>query len=738
VTDYCFFLYFHVVMSGEDTFTRWIALDDARVSETVINDLLKPVQDDLWVSAACADRILDEPGPQRTLLELGLNRTKGALDRCQAVSVVAEDGEASQEQVLKGYLAANPIDAQLLAIRASLRKRLARLNTFVEVCKVIPPAEKSESDSEGSASLKEGNLGGEEWEDDPWAADGGDEGQAGKDDADDTTPGTPPIPLSQFLVEHLARSACLLAALEHMDALRVLWRRHPPDLWPYRFLILEAIPEPVNPTEYYDLLPSYDISTDIEAPAPPAERGEEWMDAPHMRSLPLVSEEEEVDLASHPNRMDGAALSAWYISITARILCATGMPDPALQLLQYGAGQGIPALDEAGEDLSLLSRLIYNAPAPPSGIVEDWTLAKWRSLSPDEGVQAYLRHATPLNIVPAIRSLVLPYLYVHEARAERSGAPDPQLPVRALETYVLSTSLELCVPIFEASKPNLPVPQRLIRSDEACVRIALATLYGSDERDSWGVMSRIFECLPAWDVEDEDNSSAATTLASLGAFVAPTTTRAKASAAELLVFFKPLPAAALSRALDVLDVQLESGEILARWGVPAPLRWFLQSHDDVNIQRSWAVRMARQASDLGERVDTEEEWQALLDDMLKLSRHGTAGLRGAFGLLERDEIIRIFFSGLLSSGGELFRVLMCSDMLILIPSDFAIARSLLQKTRSKLELAPSAIEDICLACSREFYDNANSGNYKVGDMKLAYDWCVHPFWPIARTEHDHV
>lgn len=36
------------------------------------------------------------------------------------------------------------------------------------------------------------------------------------------------------------------------------------------------------------------------------------------------------------------------------------------------------------------------------------------------------------------------------------------------------------------------------------------------------------------------------------------------------------------------------------------------------------------------------------------------------------------------------------------------------------------IEEICLACSQEFYDNATSGNYHFGDMKLAYDWYV-PF-----------
>ena len=41
-----------------------------------------------------------------------------------------------------------------------------------------------------------------------------------------------------------------------------------------------------------------------------------------------------------------------------------------------------------------------------------------------------------------------------------------------------------------------------------------------------------------------------------------------------------------------------------------------------------------------------------------------------------------------------------------------------------LRLDPSVVEEICLSVSQEFYDNATSGNYHFGDMKLAYDWWV--------------
>ncbi|KAG1741375.1 hypothetical protein EDD22DRAFT_851698 [Suillus occidentalis] len=52
---------------------------------------------------------------------------------------------------------------------------------------------------------------------------------------------------------------------------------------------------------------------------------------------------------------------------------------------------------------------------------------------------------------------------------------------------------------------------------------------------------------------------------------------------------------------------------------------------------------------------------------------------------------------------------------------FDIAKHLILSKHGKLTLEASRIEDLCLAASRKIYDNASSANYKVGDMKLAYD-----------------
>lgn len=58
----------------------------------------------------------------------------------------------------------------------------------------------------------------------------------------------------------------------------------------------------------------------------------------------------------------------------------------------------------------------------------------------------------------------------------------------------------------------------------------------------------------------------------------------------------------------------------------------------------------------------------------------------------------------------------------MILSVFDIAREFLDQRHRKLNLSAAAVEDVCLSASREFYDNASSGNYKIGNMKLAYDW----------------
>ncbi|KAJ3816074.1 secretory pathway protein Sec39-domain-containing protein [Lentinula aff. lateritia] len=648
-------------------YTRWIKLTDEELTVNNVQDVLKAIHDDLWVSVACSDRLVDDLTLQRVILEVGLERTQPALERVKNILPSESDtGEQTPAETLTEYFRELPVDAQLCHIRAILLKRLDRLNTFVELCKEQPivPVE------------KEVEVEDPEWEDDPWA----------ETNAGPVTPRTniilPPVTLSAFLTVDLLQSALILAIHQWFGALRVLHYRHSACLWPHRFTILEHIPAYANPTDYHFLLPSCDSLTSFEQRSDSSDWRSE-KDAP-----------EDI--------LNAESVSEWYRNRVDDIIEATGMIDIVLTLIQHGASQNVSHLDELGEDLSLLSRLVYDVPRGHKSEDEDWTLARWRAMNPTAIIRAYLAHSTPFTLPHDITHLVIPYLFVLESRAERAGKPEPQLPKRLLYEYILHAPLEMVLSVFEASKPTLPAAQRIIKQEDDMVRLALACLYGSDSLNEWSTMSGIFECLPVWEMTATENEEDAAdmTISSLGAFVTPSTSRPRATPSDLLIFFNALPLSSLSRALDILDVHLESGEIFSRWSVPAPLRWFLQSSNGLAEQRAWANRMARRAGGSEDELTSLEDWAWLLEDMLKLA--GENKIKGAFGLLPRDEIIRIYFGGLLSTG------------------KFEVAKDLLRKT-TQLEFDRESLEDICLACSHEFYDNASSGNYKFGEMKLAYE-----------------
>ncbi|KAH9947909.1 secretory pathway protein Sec39-domain-containing protein [Amylocystis lapponica] len=650
-----------VFHQASDLCTQWSNFTDDELTTDKVEHVLKPIYDDLWVAAACADRILQNAATQKSLLDLGIDRTQHALDRSRLAfydpspddAGVAdehnkEDGPQPSVPRLKdqrrrvsllSHFRDEPADAQLCRLRALLLERLDRLSTFVQICQEAPVREESTHDDLD-----------EEWEDDPWAEEAG----VPPDSSASTSPGLPPLPLPTFLSADLVHVACLLASLEHFAALRILMDHHGAYLWSYRFAILDAIPEHGLASQFRDILPAYD----------PVKDSEQRMNNTPWRLEPDFSESSDVHAALQTRDyvLSATDLVAWYRDRIDLIMSSTGMVDIALSFVQHAASQGLPGLDALGEELSLLARLVYDAnPSEPSAD-DDWTLSKWQSMDPSAVVQAYLAHSKPETIARDISRLVMPYLFVLESRAERAGQPDPSLPNRLLYDYILDAPLDFVAAIFEASKPTLPPVERVLRDDEDMARLALACLYGSDSLHEWPTMSRIFEY------------AAETTISSLGAFVAPSTTRPRCTPSDLMLFFKPLPSSSLSHALDILDVHLESGEILARNG-------------SIAEQRSWANRMARRAA----------------EDMLKLSGSADSSSRGAFCLLSKDDVVRIFFSGLLSTGR------------------FDVARGLLRSSNMHLSLDPHVIEDICLSCSQEFYENASSGNYHFGDMKLAYD-----------------
>ena len=642
---------------AESSYARWETLEDEQVTLNDINHILAPANDDLWVAAACVDRFVSDDQVQRSLIELGIKRTNAAVERCKEVLLLpptSSDAANGPTELLSVYFNDTPEDAQLCQIRTTLLERLDRLSSFVEIRKELLAKKGDEEDDQAID---------EEWEDDPW------EGESSTNAHHAASLALPPIPLQDFLMKDILDMACFFASQESFDALRTLLTYHSSCLWPSRFVILECIPCHSNPSDYRDFLPAYDTATDKEFASPSRKWRvvEDWVESTEVQTAlsqtKLPAGFESLLPASNSSQgsqlLSTQQLTIWYQKRVDQVISSTGMLDTALSLVQHGGSLGIPGLDELGEDLSLMTRLVYDTPQGENASNvrddEEWTLARWRCMESSQVVSAYLAHSTTDTIAKDISRLVMPYLFVLESRSERAGRPDPDLPNRLLHNYILGAPLDIVAAIFEASKPTFPPAQRLIKNDEDIVRLALACLYGSNSLVEWMTMTRIFECLPAWDVApgtEDDADEADATILSLGQFVTPSTSHPQPGPADLLLFFKPLPVVSLSRALDVLDVHLEAGEIFSRWNVPAPLRWFLQSAGNAAEQRAWANRMARRTGAAVDDLGDTEEWEWLLDDMLKLCGMNESGLRSAFGLLTEEEVSSIFFSGVLSSGRE--------------------------------------------------------------------------------------
>ncbi|WWD08644.1 hypothetical protein V865_006757 [Kwoniella europaea PYCC6329] len=525
------------------------------------------------------------------------------------------------------------------------------------------------------------------------------------------------ITLPSFLTQPIPLSALELASTASLSALKTVCQRHYDQVYPFRFAIIEAIPGWVSPTE---------LETQGLLPSLGEDEQEKWLSPTSTTTPTLVSTLSKLYLPlsltlvspSIPSRLEplsSSELTQWYINHIIS-LDSLGVLDNQLAYVQHGASLGVNGLDEIGEDLSLLSRLVYDSNLSASQHSQ-WTLANWRKSSPNQIIQGYLSNSSPESIVGDIRKLILPYLYVLESRLERTGKPDSGLVERLLYDCILDLpNLELALPIFEYSKATLPSPERIIKNDLDTARIALSLLYSTEEKNRgvWEVMSGIFECLPVWELEGtdplEDQELTITTLESIAMFLTPTTVTQSPgelpSSKDLYLFFHPLPFSSLSRTLDILDVHLESGEILSKWGVYTGLKFLLQSSKNHKDQLELAEKLVRkqQYGNLN-----EDSWRKLWDDMTRLAGGDDdeispgGSLKGALGVLSRRERARVYMGGVLSSG------------------NFDVARKVIKRLQQSHSIDDQMIEIVVLETSKEFYLKAENGNLHTGEMKLAYD-----------------
>ncbi|GAA5838348.1 hypothetical protein JCM9279_003215 [Rhodotorula babjevae] len=594
---------------------------------------------------------------------------------------------------------------------------------------------------------------------------------------DDAAPAPPDLDLPSrpslrtFLRQPLVTTALALAASSSLLELTLLCTLHPAALWPHRARLVDAVSEWVDPSGWVDLLPAVGadgLEADWEDLAP-WRAEQDWSEAlPSLLpspSRPLTPSSSPTPLL--PARRNAAALHEWYSRRISRCASASlGLVDVALALVQHGAARGVPGLDEMGEDLSLLAKLVYERPRAGEGEGEadgeGWSLERWRALSPLEVLEAYTATSDAAALPDTLRRLVLPYLSVLESRLERAGGAGPSeppptsggvsRPTALLHAYLASlpltpsrpaaAGLEALAAVVAASKPTLPRARRIVQDDADLARVVLAALYGAGGRaasvEGAQACGAMFECLPAFADAQGDARGGADLFALAAPPSSSTSTSTSAHSpppaapapSALLSALRSSAPRALAAHLDALDLHLSQLELLVRYAAapPSGLAWFLAAYASRDRQAQWATRLARTAAQGGSGAagssatrggadggfEGEDEWVALLEFMREATgvageedededERRKRGLGRMFCLLGDDEVLRIFFGGLLGAGR------------------FSLARALFEPSSIKAPLEPHVVEELVIAASREFYDNAEAGNLHEGEMKLALD-----------------
>lgn len=621
---------------------------DAEISETAIHDYLDKIHNRQWVLYTCYERITNSPDTTRLLLSYGLNQTD-ILDEIFAnenidnkeliIKALREDPlELSSEvQDLLKKIQLSESHMLTCKFRHFLLKYLDRLRTFEDIIE-----EKIKRDIENdNINLIEENDGNSVPLVDYYST-----------FAED---------YAVFRDVNVAAQAMEFAADEFFSGLRILFTRHSSETLPYRFTILEQIPETADPNAYESFLPSVGLTDKNELyeclwKIQPW-RKTDWVENPIIKQLIFPDEPKELDLEDVPLKYvaqypaPSPVITRWYVDRAHKIDSASGQVDKALTLIRYGIEKNVKNLETLEENLYMLSKLVYEC-YPISNVNGKFMLLKrFEELSEAEIVQTFLSNED--HVVDNVKEYVLPFLKLLPARRARKTLDqreEPstensniQDPMDLLYNYILdmsSTNLEICCYLFNASKPTLNIEDRIITSDEDLARVILACLYGNTNMNQCDIMARVFECLPIFEMkvlEDKNfNIDIELTKAS--------------TPHEFMRIFKTKSESQLQRFNDLLEIHLNAAEVLARYNNSVPLRWFIQSTDNYTLQKQLCLQLARKASkdpeNGEERFESEEDWVLLLEDMKGLQGNG----RGVLGKISSEELYKDFISGLLGCG----------------------------------------------------------------------------------------
>ncbi|CAO3594093.1 unnamed protein product [Absidia cylindrospora] len=667
-------------------------------------DLLERINDDAWVVAQCLQVVVDNDTLQHHILQLGQTKAHVHTD------TLLQTWQTQHHQNATQIITVQDTDKLWLGARRYFLQYMDRLQTFVKVWPMVAMNPSVFADA-----------------------------------------------YSDFRDVNLVAQAIEFARTENNRALDALFMHHGDAILPQRLFILSQVPETVDPASF-DLphVTGEFEDTWVQEPWRPTQDPVEldWIqdllfgggdddrettvsttepENNNNSSSILVAAPEDAHYLSQLNQVvqttpypaSADVIAQWYFN-RARTMDSLGLASHALGLVRYAKAMGVPGMDDYVERYDWLCKFIY-ASSTLSECSSVMDLASFEQLSAYDVLEGLLLHTNTGTVVQDMKRLALPWLdrcgknkvaignnSNTDDDNDNDDEEDDERPAFLLYRWLLGLSLDhldrYCA-VFEASKPTLPMDERIIKDDCDLTRLVLAVVYSGD--GSMEYLVRMFECLPITLDVDTDNTD--DNINPHGDVDMASLLPLAGTPMGLFTALQSVETAGLTEMMDTLQSHLMSAEVLARYHASVPLRWYLQQDQPVNVQRQLCIRMASQAAggveSGGAQFDRDDDWRELLDDMMRLHDGG----KGIFGKMQCSEIMEIFYSSLLRCGR------------------FNLAKELVFGARSMIEFEQA--EKLVIDAEKEFFDNSTTGNMNTNNMKKAWD-CLHVLPPTENIKKE--
>ncbi len=159
---------------------------------------------------------------------------------------------------------------------------------------------------------------------------------------------------------NLVQQALYYARQQNYGALNVLFIRHGCDLLPYRFRILDAIPETANPENYKSILPAVDARKNQETTWLERKwRQQDWAETDVILNQLSLTPPDKSTISKDVYPAPASLVRDWYDHRIRSIERQTGLTNFATDLCDLARSKQVPELDKLSMSLALLSNILY-------------------------------------------------------------------------------------------------------------------------------------------------------------------------------------------------------------------------------------------------------------------------------------------------------------------------------------------------------------------------------------------